>query len=201
MRFLAFVLALVGSLFAAHRSAEAAVRISIDLSTQRMHVTNSAGESATWAVSTARSGYVTPRGTFRPYSLRRMHYSRKYNMSPMPHSIFFLGGYAIHDTGSVSQPGRPASHGFTRPAPGNAAQLSALVKREGASTSISGSAPGNTRYAAKSHGKKKTYLASKMSKKKHMMVAKRRTHAHPMAYAPVHRAPSIKTWQSNPALR
>lgn len=210
MRFLALILALIGGLFAANRAAEAAVRISIDLSTQRMHVTNGAGESATWAVSTARSGYVTPRGTFRPYSLRRMHYSRKYHMSPMPHSIFFLGGYAIHGTGSVSQLGRPASHGCIRLAPGNAAKLFAMVQREGAAISISGTPPGSTQYA-KAHGKKKTYLASKNGKKKtylaaragkhkHQMLAKR-GHANPMAYAPVHRAPSVKTWQSNPALR
>ncbi|MDH7797387.1 MULTISPECIES: L,D-transpeptidase [unclassified Beijerinckia] len=200
MRFLALVLAIVGGLFAANHAAEAAVRISIDLSSQRMHVTNGAGESTTWAVSTARSGYATPRGTFRPYSLQRMHYSRKYHMSPMPHSIFFLGGYAIHGTGSVSQLGRPASHGCIRLAPGNAAKLFSMVQREGASISISGSPPGNTRFA-KAHGKKKTYLASRMNKKKHMMVAQRRTHAHPMAYAPVHRTPSVKTWQHNPALR
>ena len=112
MRYLKFALALACGLFAAQRGAEAAVRISIDLSTQRMHVVNGKGESATWAVSTARSGYRTPRGTFRPYALHRMHYSRKYNMSPMPHSIFFLGGYAIHGTGALSQLGRPASHGL-----------------------------------------------------------------------------------------
>ena len=28
-----------------------------------------------------------------------MWYSRKYDMSPMPYSVFFRGGYAIHGTG------------------------------------------------------------------------------------------------------
>jgi hypothetical protein len=39
---------------------------------------------ADWRVSTARRGYWTPRGSFRPYLLKRMHYSRKYDNSPMP---------------------------------------------------------------------------------------------------------------------
>ena len=43
-----------------------------------------------------------------------MWYSRKYDMSPMPYSVFFRGGYAIHGTGYVKQLGRPASHGCVR---------------------------------------------------------------------------------------
>jgi lipoprotein-anchoring transpeptidase ErfK/SrfK len=43
-----------------------------------------------------------------------MWYSRKYDMSPMPYSLFFRGGYAIHGTGSTRQLGRPASHGCVR---------------------------------------------------------------------------------------
>jgi hypothetical protein len=34
-----------------------------------------------------------------------MWYSRKYDMSPMPHSLFFRGGYAIHGTGSIRELG------------------------------------------------------------------------------------------------
>ena len=48
-----------------------------------------------WPVSTARKGYYTPTGTYYPYSLQRMHYSKKYDNAPMPNSIFFNGGYAI----------------------------------------------------------------------------------------------------------
>jgi hypothetical protein len=184
-RYFGFALTLVCGLFAANRAAEAAVRISIDLSSQRMHVTNSAGQSMTWAVSTARSGYSTPRGSFRPYSLQRMHYSRKYHNSPMPHSIFFLGGYAIH--------------GCIRLAPGNAAALFSMVQREGAAISISGSPPGSSRYA-KAGGKKKTYLASNLRKKHKTYLASRKHNMHPMAYAPIKRAPSVKAWQKNPAM-
>src|SRR2546430_5698753 len=63
--------------------ADASVRIHIDLSAQTMHVTSDMG-SYDWRVSTARSGYRTPRGSYRPYQLLRMHYSHKYHMSPMP---------------------------------------------------------------------------------------------------------------------
>lgn len=84
-----------------------------------------------WSVSTARRGYWTPRGTFRPYSLERMHYSRKYHNSPMPYSVFFKGGYAIHGTYSISHLGRPASHGCVRVHPRNAKKLYSLIRQYG----------------------------------------------------------------------
>lgn len=83
-----------------------------------------------WPVSTARRGYVTPTGTFRPYSYQPMHYSRKYDNAPMPHSIFFSGGYAIHATPHISNLGRPASHGCIRLAPTNALTLYHMTKGE-----------------------------------------------------------------------
>ena len=86
--------------------ADASVLINIDLSSQTMHVRSDSG-SYDWRVSTARSGYRTPRGTYRPYQLLRMHYSHKYHMSPMPYSIFFYGGYAIHGTYETGSLGRP----------------------------------------------------------------------------------------------
>jgi lipoprotein-anchoring transpeptidase ErfK/SrfK len=112
-------------------SAEASVSVWIDISTQTMSVSINGWPYATWRVSTARSGYWTPRGSFRPFLLKRMHYSRKYDNSPMPHSIFFRGGYAIHGTGYVRYLGRPASHGCVRLAPGNAARLYGLVRQYG----------------------------------------------------------------------
>jgi lipoprotein-anchoring transpeptidase ErfK/SrfK len=120
--------------------ANAAVRIDIDLATQTMHVESSSG-SYSWAISSARAGYVTPRGTFRPYSLQTMHFSRKYYDSPMPHSIFFDGGYAIHGTYETAWLGRPASHGCVRIAPENAELLYDMVKAEGAVINISGTPP------------------------------------------------------------
>jgi lipoprotein-anchoring transpeptidase ErfK/SrfK len=121
--------------------AAASVLIDIHLSSQTMHVRSESG-SYDWRVSTARSGYRTPRGTYRPYLLLRTHYSHKYHMSPMPYSIFFAGGYAIHGTYSTASLGRPASHGCIRLAPGNAALLFHMVQAEGGRISISGSPPG-----------------------------------------------------------
>jgi lipoprotein-anchoring transpeptidase ErfK/SrfK len=67
-----------------------------------------------------------------------MHYSKKYDNAPMPHSIFFRGGYAIHGTYATGALGRPVSHGCVRLSPAHAAQLYDMVKREGARISISG---------------------------------------------------------------
>jgi L,D-transpeptidase catalytic domain len=120
--------------------AQAKVQIDIDLSSQTMHVVSSNG-TYDWPISSARSGYVTPDGTFRPESLQTMHYSKKYYHSPMPHSIFFAGGYAIHGTYETRWLGRPASHGCVRIAPENAALLFDMVKQEGATIHISGQPP------------------------------------------------------------
>lgn len=107
------------------------VRIEIDLSSQTMKVDVNGRSYARWKVSTGRSGYYTPTGSWRPFLLKKMHYSRKYDNSPMPHSIFFLGGYAIHATYYIKQLGRPASHGCIRLHPSNAAKLYSLVQRHG----------------------------------------------------------------------
>ena len=63
--------------------------------------------------------------------MHKMWYSRKYDMAPMPHSIFFHGGYAIHGTDHVRSLGRPASHGCVRLHPRNARTLYNLVRRNG----------------------------------------------------------------------
>jgi lipoprotein-anchoring transpeptidase ErfK/SrfK len=63
--------------------------------------------------------------------MERMWYSRKYEWSPMPHALFFRGGYAIHGTYAVRQLGRPASHGCVRLAPGNARTLFEMVRARG----------------------------------------------------------------------
>ena len=116
-------------------AAYATARIHIDLSSQRMHVTSSQG-SYSWPVSTARAGYYTPRGSFAPTGMQLMHYSRKYHMSPMPYSIFFRGGYAIHGTNVISRLGRRASHGCVRLHPQHAAILFDLVQGRKSSTRI-----------------------------------------------------------------
>mgnify|MGYP003338126307 FL=1 len=109
--------------------AAAETNITISKSHQMMQVDSEYG-SYQWPVSTARKGYYTPTGTFTPYSLQTMHYSKKYDNAPMPHSIFFSGGYAIHATPHVGNLGRPASHGCVRLSPSNAARLYNIVKHD-----------------------------------------------------------------------
>jgi lipoprotein-anchoring transpeptidase ErfK/SrfK len=111
--------------------AHAAVTVRVQLSTETMQVSVDRAEYATWPVSTARRGYRTPTGTFRPYSLQRMHYSKLYDFTPMPHSIFFRGGYAIHGTFDVRNLGRPVSHGCIRLAPDHAQSLFELIEAQG----------------------------------------------------------------------
>ncbi|MFZ3361189.1 MAG: L,D-transpeptidase [Xanthobacteraceae bacterium] len=116
---------------AASEPAAASIVVHVDRSRQRMEVIVDGEPRFSWRVSTARRGYITPPGTYHPQRLAVRWYSRKYDNAPMPHSIFFLGGYAIHGTYEISGLGRPVSHGCVRLDPGNAAILFGLVEREG----------------------------------------------------------------------
>jgi len=127
----ACVLAYLGAAFAAE-SARAEILISINKSAQRMMVVVDGRAHYQWPVSTGLDG-GPPSGMFRPQRLERMWRSRKYDWAPMPHSIFFHHGYAIHGTPHVSRLGRRASHGCVRLHPANAATLFALVRKHGMS--------------------------------------------------------------------
>lgn len=104
----------------------------VDLSSQTMTVKKDGRILYNWKVSTARSGYRTPTGKWSPTRMHKMWHSRKYDMSPMPYSIFFYGGYAIHGTNAVSRLGRPASHGCVRLHTDNARRLYDLTRKVGA---------------------------------------------------------------------
>ncbi len=119
------------SLFFASSAEAARVVAAVDLSRQRMHVYVNEVYYYTWRISTGRRGYRTPSGVFRPKRLERRWFSRKYNWTPMPHSVFFLGGYAIHGTYQTRRLGRPVSHGCIRLHPSNAARLFHLIRRYG----------------------------------------------------------------------
>jgi hypothetical protein len=121
-----------------------AVLISVDKGAQQMSVSVDGAPRYRFAVSTGRAGYGTPNGTYHPQRLATSWFSKLYYNSPMPHSIFFHGGYAIHGSFDIRRLGGPASHGCIRLHPANAAALFDLVKSEGmASTTIvvSGSNP------------------------------------------------------------
>lgn len=125
-RFLGAIAAI--ALFAGVTPATAGVVVTVDKTAQQLSVSVDGIPRYSWPVSTARIGYRTPVGTYRPERLERTYFSRKYDWSPMPHSIFFHGGYAIHGSYEVLRLGRPASHGCIRLAPANAATLFSLVK-------------------------------------------------------------------------
>ncbi len=134
-----FLFALAAGIFfcsAAPSTAEAGVVVKINRGSQTMQVYVNGSHRYSWSVSTGRRGYTTPSGSYRPRRLERMWHSRKYHWSPMPYSIFFRGGYAIHGTTETHRLGRRASHGCVRLAPGNARRLFSLVRQYG---------PGRTR--------------------------------------------------------
>lgn len=155
--------------------AQARVNIDIDLSTQTMRVAADRGEAYVWPISSGKAGHLTPTGRYRPQRLYAMIHSLKYDNAPMPHSIFFTGGYAIHGSNSVRMLGRAASHGCVRLAPGNAGVLFDLVKKQGASISISGAAPVGP-----------------------VQIAQSRRAQAPMGYAPHRRARPLKAWIADP---
>lgn len=140
----------VAALLAGTVMAQALVHVQIDLTHQRMHVTSDEGDYD-WPISSARSGFTTPDGSYAPTHMELMHYSKKYHMSPMPHAIFFRGGYAIHGTYETGSLGRPASHGCVRLSPGNAARLYSMVEAEGARIGISGTPPASRPFAVARH--------------------------------------------------
>lgn len=117
--------------FASVAPALADVVVHIDKSSQRMSVSVNGQSRYSWPVSTGRSGYGTPSGVFHPQMMARHWFSRKYYNSPMPYSIFFYHGFAIHGTNDLGRLGGPASHGCVRLHPANAATLYALVERNG----------------------------------------------------------------------
>jgi lipoprotein-anchoring transpeptidase ErfK/SrfK len=127
---------LLGLLLAFPAIAQAQIIAKINLSSQRMDVYVDGAARYTWPVSTARPGYRTPIGTFKPTALVRYHRSTIYSGSPMPYSIFFLRGYAIHGSYETKYLGRPASHGCIRLHPSNAAALYSLVQQHGTGNTL-----------------------------------------------------------------
>ena len=144
MRRLAPLFAALAALILSEHAAHAGVVVQINKFSQRMIVAVDGRSAYVWPVSTGRGGFGTPAGRFRPQWLARRWFSTRYYGSPMPHSIFFYKGYAIHGTNYISRLGGPASHGCVRLHPAHAATLFALVQRAGLSNTsimISGANP------------------------------------------------------------
>lgn len=133
--------------------AEAALLVRVDKSTQTMSVVVDGTPRYSWPVSTGRAGFGTPSGTYSPQRLHRTYFSKKYYNSPMPYSIFFHGGYAIHGSYEISRLGGPASHGCVRLHPSNAATLFSLVQQHGTGATrivVTGGAPATVARAPRS---------------------------------------------------
>ena len=128
MRCVGLILAAV---LASGVSASADVHVTISKSQQQMLVTIDGGQTYRWPVSTGRSGYTTPNGSFNAIRLERVYFSKKYDDAPMPNSVFFYGGYAIHGTLEERKLGNAVSHGCVRLARDNAAVLYAAVQAHG----------------------------------------------------------------------
>jgi len=103
----------------------------INLATQRMHVVVNGVEEHVWKISSGTRSNNTPTGTWKPYRMHRMWHSRKYEMAPMPYSVFYHKGFAVHGTQYVSRLGRPASHGCIRLRTTNAKKFYDLVREHG----------------------------------------------------------------------
>lgn len=109
----------------------------VSLHSQTMEVLVDGRPAFEWKVSTGRKGFETPTGAFKPTRMHEMWYSTKYDDAPMPHAVFFSGGYAVHATDAIKRLGRPASHGCVRLHPNDAADFFTLVNTFGPSnTSI-----------------------------------------------------------------
>ncbi len=109
----------------------AAVVAHVNISSQTLTLELNGWPEGRWAISSARPGYHTPRGSYGVTRTAKVYYSKKYDNAPMPNSVFFYGGYAIHGTYHIANLGRPASHGCVRLAPQNAAAFYDLVQKYG----------------------------------------------------------------------
>lgn len=120
-------------IFKKARRGNANVVALVDISSQTFTLQVNGLPEGRWAISSARPGYNTPRGSFGVTRTARVYFSKKYDNAPMPNSVFFLGGYAIHGTNQTASLGRPASHGCVRLAPANAEAFYNLVQKYGPS--------------------------------------------------------------------
>ncbi len=108
----------------------------VDLSEQRMRVYVDGRLAYTFPVSTGAGRYHTPTGEWNAAWLSPNHHSSKYNNAPMPWSVFFYKGYAIHGTTETKRLGSPASHGCVRLAPDNAKTFFRLVRANGMENTV-----------------------------------------------------------------
>jgi hypothetical protein len=116
--------------------AQAELVVNISKSQQQLAVSLDGTELYRWPVSTGRPGLETPSGSYHPIRLERKWYSRRYDWTPMPWSMFFYRGYAVHGTLEARKLGRAVSHGCVRLQRANAETLFSLVREQGKSSTM-----------------------------------------------------------------
>ena len=130
-RLLAVSLLALALACATDRPALAKIVVLIDKPSQTMTVSVDGSVRYRWHVSTGATGFSTPAGTYKPFRMELMHYSREWDNAGMPHSIFFTKrGHSIHGSDHPGL-GTPVSHGCVRLTLTNATTLYDLVTAEG----------------------------------------------------------------------
>ena len=98
------------AVFLSATSAQGAILITVDKSTQQMTVDVDGVRRWTWPVSTGLPGHDTPSGSYTAFRIEADHYSKEWDDAPMPHSIFFTLQGPRHPRfvrGPHRQPGLP----------------------------------------------------------------------------------------------
>jgi lipoprotein-anchoring transpeptidase ErfK/SrfK len=107
------------------------ILIVVNKPAQTMTVTVDGHVRYRWRVSTGATHYSTPDGSYTPFRMELMHYSREWDNAGMPHAIFFTQrGHSIHGSDHPGL-GTAVSHGCVRLTLANAATLYQLVKSVG----------------------------------------------------------------------
>ena len=132
----------------AQKPATPDILIMVDKPTQTMTVTVDGHVRYRWRVSTGATHYSTPGGSYTPFRMELMHYSREWDNAGMPHAIFFTQrGHSIHGSDHPGL-GTAVSHGCVRLTLSNAATLYQLVKSVGMAKTkvvVSGADPPGSR--------------------------------------------------------
>jgi lipoprotein-anchoring transpeptidase ErfK/SrfK len=113
------------------KAAAPEILVVVSKPTQSMTVTVDGQVRYRWRVSTGATHYSTPDGSYTPFRMELMHYSREWDNAGMPHAIFFTQrGHSIHGSDHPGL-GTNVSHGCVRLTLSNAATLYQLVKSVG----------------------------------------------------------------------
>jgi len=107
------------------------ILIVVSKPTQTMTVTVDGHVRYRWPVSTGATHFSTPDGSYTPFRMELMHYSREWDNAGMPHAIFFTQrGHSIHGSDHPGL-GTAVSHGCVRLTLSNATTLYQLIRSVG----------------------------------------------------------------------